>query len=346
MQMLLFGGFAILHLILGKSPGIVIADSVAFLAVSALFWLLTQTRKAALVGHLNTLIGLLFFPVFIHFNQNQDFGLIWVFFVPFILVALNGWRIGLFYLSVFYAVVFTQAYMGIGNWQDGLWSELSFVRFVVSSLMGVLLAVVVDETHSRLHHALEMQNVKERRYVNQLQHFSNTDSLTTLYNRHYLNKVVDAKVKELQGSPLYITFFILDIDQFKLYNDYFGHPEGDKVLRRVAQTVKHYIRRRDDLVFRLGGEEFGGLLVSDHPHETSRWVAQLTEQVEALQIAHAPGALHPVVTVSVGIFSARMDGVKTFETLYRSADCALYQAKQIGRNQAVTFNPEEQLEAC
>lgn len=341
-QIAFLAGFATVHLLVGQNHPLFWADLAGLAAVAGQYWLLRRTQKTRLVGHLNSLSALLFFPVFAQFNQNADFGLVWLYFAPFMLVALNGWRVGLVYLGVLFTLLFAQAFNGIGVWQGGDWSLVSALRFSAALLMGTLLAVLVDEAHSRLYRAFERQNVKERRYINQLQHFSNTDSLTSLYNRHYLNRVVEAKIRELTGSPLYITFFILDIDQFKLYNDHFGHPEGDQVLRRVAQTVKHYIRRRDDLVFRLGGEEFGGILISDHPHETSRWIAQLTQQVEALQIPHAPKAMHAYVTVSIGIFSAQMHSVNTFESLYAMADEALYEAKQSGRNRAVIHYPEEQ----
>ena len=81
--------------------------------------------------------------------------------------------------------------------------------------------------------------------------------------------MLEKKLKELKGSDLYLTFFILDIDHFKLYNDEYGHYQGDDVLKQVATAVHNYIKHQDDLVFRLGGEEFGGLLVTNDPAETS-----------------------------------------------------------------------------
>ncbi|MBN2866717.1 MAG: diguanylate cyclase [Thiotrichales bacterium] len=91
--------------------------------------------------------------------------------------------------------------------------------------------------------------------------------------------------------------------------------------------------------FEWGGEEFAGILVSDTPNETSEWLAQLTHEVERLKIPHSPVVKEPFLTISIGIFSAQVNDLSCINTIYKTADKALYQAKFQGRNQAVIVKP-------
>ncbi|MDG6778610.1 GGDEF domain-containing protein [Thiomicrorhabdus sp. zzn3] len=332
-------GFVLFHYFYTGNMAILSADLVALMITALLLLDLFKRRNCVLTGHVASIAVLLFFPVYMHLNQNQDFGLLWLMFVPFVIVALNGWQVGVRYLLVFYAVVFSLAYYGIDHWQQS-WSELSFVRLVIASIWGAMIAVVVDMTHSRLNEQIQLQRNKEQRYMQELQRLSTTDGLTKLYNRHYFNKVVVQKLAEYKNSELYLVFFILDIDQFKLYNDYFGHDKGDEALKKVAKTVRNYIRRREDLVFRLGGEEFAGLLFSENPHESAQWVAQMVQEIASLKIEHAPDASKPYLTISMGIHFIRLNQLRSFRTLYSMTDKALYQAKHLGRNQVVISQSE------
>lgn len=339
-------GFAVFHLFITEQLQIAILNLIGVMVLLGLLYRLNQTKRAGLVGHIATSVILIFLPIFAAFNQNQEFGLVWLFFAPFVFVAFVGWRDALAYLTLFYFVLLSMAYNGIGQWDGGDWSELSFARLTVALLLGTALAVIADVANRDMNRQIGLQRAKELNYTQELRRLSTTDSLTEVYNRHYFQEVLDSRVKELEGTDLYLTFFILDIDHFKLYNDQFGHQEGDKVLYQVAQAVHSYIKRQDDLVFRLGGEEFGGLLVSERPKETSEWVAQLKNEIEALQIVHATEAPEKYITISIGVFSAKVKDVDTITCLYRIADKALYEAKQNGRNQAVIISPEQYPRGC
>ena len=333
-------GFAVFHLFFSQQIVIALMDFVSIVVLVSFVYKIHQNKKVGWEGYLTNIAILIFLSLFASLNQNQDFGLVWVFFVPFIFVALVGWRSAFIYLLVFYVVILSLAFNGIGQWDDGTWSHLSFIRFAIGMLLGSALAILMDVANSSMNHQVKVQRAKELVYSEELRRLSTTDSLTNVYNRHYLNEVFANKLKQLQGSRAYLTFFILDIDHFKLYNDQFGHVKGDEVLQKIAKTVRDYIKRREDLVFRLGGEEFGGLVVTDHPQETSLWIAKLNGLIEGLQITHAEDSPQKVITISIGVFSARIDSVKTITCLYRHADQALYQAKNQGRNQAVIINPE------
>ncbi len=295
-------------------------------------YMIHKNRALGWIAHASVGLIFLYFPSFIYINQAQEFSMVWLFFAPFAIISLVGHKNGIRYLIVFYSVVFFMTYQGIGQWDDGNWTLMSYLRFVVASVLGTALAVVIDMASSGLNSEIANQRLKEKRYITELKRLSTTDALTEVFNRHYFKEVMHQKLAELQNSDLYLTFFILDVDHFKLYNDEFGHQQGDEVLRKVARKIRSYVKRREDLVFRLGGEEFGGLVVSDDPVATEKWLEPLRKEIEELKIPHAKGSTEKYVTVSMGIYSSKVKEAKAIDKLYSIADKALYQAKNLGRN--------------
>jgi diguanylate cyclase (GGDEF)-like protein len=338
--------FVLFHLFYTGNLQTVIINLVGFIAISYLLYDIRKRHDIRLSGHFGSLVIVLFFPVYIHFNENKDFGLIWVFFMPFIIVSFVGWKMSLRYLAVFYMTTLSMAFLNIGEWQNGQWTALSFIRLTMGLLLGTMLAMLMDMSQAQLNKHIKGQRRKEVGYLTELKRLSTTDALTSLYNRRHFNDVLRQKVGELKDSDLYLTFFILDIDHFKLYNDCFGHQKGDEALQKVASAVHHYIKRQNDLVFCLGGEEFGGLLVSEDPQTTALWVAKLTQAVESLHILHAPEASEKYLTISIGVFSAKVSDLNTIDCLYRIADKALYQAKHKGRNQSVIMDSKQMPMQC
>jgi len=298
-----------------------------------LLFIIYKNKALGWVGHAFVLLIFLFFPIFIVINQAEEYSMFWIIFVPFTFIAILGRPSGVWYSLAFFLMMFVMAYQGIGVWDNGNWSLLSYGRFVVASLLGIGLAIVIDMANVWLNQQVENQKNKERSYVKELRRLSTTDALTDIFNRHYFKQVLEEKLDELKHSNAFLTFFIIDIDYFKLYNDEYGHQRGDEVLHKVAQTIRHYVKRREDLVFRLGGEEFGGLVISDHPKEIANWLLPLKEEIEALKIKHAAGAPEEYITISMGIYSSKINDVKDIDKLYSVADKALYKAKRAGRNQ-------------
>ena len=160
-----------------------------------------------------------------------------------------------------------------------------------------------------------------------------TDSLTGLYNRHYLDAYLDGLLKRSlnDGKPLAVA--IIDVDFFKVVNDTHGHPAGDQVLRELAARLEGSVRA-DDMAARFGGEEFV-LIMSDTDMETARKVtARLCRDIEATPFAGSMIENGLSVTASIGVAVA--DGrSETPEDLLGRADEALYEAKRGGRNQVV-----------
>ncbi|MBN2866718.1 MAG: diguanylate cyclase [Thiotrichales bacterium] len=246
-------GFALLHYFYTQDMPLAIASIVAALVLSVAFLYLRTTQNISITGHFSSVAIVIFFPIYAHLNQNDQFGLIWLFVVPFLAVAFNGYRIGLAYILVYSVVIMSEAHLNIGVWEAGNWTHLSTLRLLVGLLVFTALATVLDVANEHLNRRIENQRRKEDVYLSKLKKLSTIDGLTSLYNRRHFNDVLNQKVKELKDSDLYLTFFILDIDHFKHYNDHYGHQKGDQALQRVAAVVRQFMKRHHDLVFRMGG---------------------------------------------------------------------------------------------
>ena len=126
----------------------------------------------------------------------------------------------------------------------------------------------------------------------------------------------------------------MDVDHFKCFNDRFGHPAGDACLRQVAAALASCLRS-DDLVARIGGEEFAVLLSSTQPEGLAIAAERLCRSVHALALPHDGEHGRRVVTVSVGGALGTPQGWARPAALMEAADRALYQAKHGGRNRWV-----------
>jgi diguanylate cyclase (GGDEF)-like protein len=156
------------------------------------------------------------------------------------------------------------------------------------------------------------------------------DGLTGVFNRHFLDERLQSEFAfaRRHGTPL--SLLMLDADHFKRVNDTHGHPAGDEVLRRIAAALTEMVRT-EDVVARYGGEEFV-LLLRATPMELACGVAErIRASIELLQIDH--GGTRIPVTVSIGLACQRPErNYDAASGLLASADAALYQAKENGRN--------------
>jgi diguanylate cyclase (GGDEF)-like protein len=169
--------------------------------------------------------------------------------------------------------------------------------------------------------------------ADQLRRLALVDGLTGVYNRRHFDEqfVLEWRRAQREGSTL--SLLIADIDHFKAFNDRFGHQAGDDCLRRVAQQLQAGLRRPGDLVARWGGEEFACVLPRTEA-TGARHLAQLLEAgVRALALEHPDSPLG-VVTLSLGVATARPQLVHDADALFARADAQLYRAKSEGRARA------------
>jgi len=152
------------------------------------------------------------------------------------------------------------------------------------------------------------------------------DSLTGLLNHGRILDLLAQEVARAYRHQTPLSFAMIDIDHFKAINDFFGHPTGDKVIQKLAQLLKQTLRKTDS-IGRYGGEEFAIIFP-----QTAASV--IYPKLEAIRLKAPHCHLGGKVTLSIGLAELGKD-TPTFDKLIKAADCALYQAKNKGRNQTI-----------
>ncbi|WP_300414820.1 diguanylate cyclase [uncultured Oscillibacter sp.] len=175
------------------------------------------------------------------------------------------------------------------------------------------------------------------KYRTQIEREATVDQLTGVPNRRRYDEVSVQRWQDAirLGVPFSVCMF--DIDKFKVYNDTFGHPAGDKVIKAVAETASSMLRRGTDFFARYGGEEFVALILGGGSENDFAHLCRVHQAVEELHIAHNP-EVSPWVTISIGGISVLPKAESSFDTYLKMADAMLYDAKRFGRNQVVWTN--------
>ena len=163
-----------------------------------------------------------------------------------------------------------------------------------------------------------------------------TDGLTHLYNRRYFNDIFPRMIQGTKRDGGFLSFLLFDLDNFKLYNDTYGHQAGDHALIEVARVLKESLKRGYDYSFRLGGEEFGVLYKSSSEHDAYLFAQKIRKNIAALQIKHEKNGEEGVLTASFGLITLRDYDLTNDDDIYKQADEYLYRAKKEGRNKVVS----------
>ncbi len=166
-----------------------------------------------------------------------------------------------------------------------------------------------------------------------LEKLCSIDSLTCIPNRRRFDETLEQEWSRSIRSGRPISLLIMDLDSFKAYNDFYGHPAGDECLKLVAQTVHCSMRRPADLAARYGGEEFVILLPETDINGAVGVAGMLQNEIAELDIKHARSQARDHVTVSIGVAGGIPKTGDSQEILLKTADKALYEAKGNGRNQ-------------
>jgi len=158
------------------------------------------------------------------------------------------------------------------------------------------------------------------------------DALTGIYNRQFLDENLKRIMSYLSRADGLLSLMMIDIDFFKLYNDTYGHIQGDKCLKAVAQTLSKSIKRTDDFVARYGGEEFV-VILPNTDERGARFIAdKLLENVQNCNIPHEHSNAADRVTISIGVTTGKVAHTHTADDFVKKADELLYKSKREGRN--------------
>jgi diguanylate cyclase (GGDEF)-like protein len=278
--------------------------------------------------------------------------------------------------SVGYSVVIREyfiAYVFSALWPIAWWSLIHYWEQSYNLLIGLLLLAfcallvsVSDRVYQSFRNMISLNweresiarelgdlthNLKDRNRQlidarRQLTDLANIDELTGLGNRRLVNKVLQEEINRARRTGTLLSLILLDVDYFKDYNDSYGHPAGDLVLKRLANLMERATSRAGEAVGRYGGEEFILVLPGASEEAARRTAERLRELVMAEKMPHKKSRVADIITISQGVVTFACDADESPAELIKRADTALYRAKHQGRNAIVLASdpqPEESL---
>lgn len=193
-----------------------------------------------------------------------------------------------------------------------------FVVIICGTLLVIIFIVVT---------IIVFRKNREIRYLNEkFRNLSEIDELTKIYNRRALDEYLKKKWAVLVRARKPVAVAMIDVDFFKKYNDYYGHQDGDIVLKMVASIVKGSIRK-EDFVARYGGEEFIIIMPSTDVNMAITVIKRIQVELEKKHIEHKESDVADHVTISVGIAVSKKN--ESYSQIIKKADDALYEAKKI-----------------
>ncbi|MFW6016762.1 MAG: diguanylate cyclase [bacterium] len=211
-----------------------------------------------------------------------------------------------------------------------LMSDYGFLRSFIKtgnlSSIGLLVFILANSLALSINYSRAFQRNEE------LITISRTDSLTNLWNRRYFEDVLKKEWELALNSQSSLSLLFMDVDNFKAYNDFYGHKAGDKCLSKISQCLKQSIRKTGDIVARIGGEEFVILLPETDITQALKKAENIRKNIEDLSIPAAENIAEDFVTISIGAASIIPDEKTTPADLILAADKAMYLAKQSGKN--------------
>ena len=343
---LLLWGFGLLTLLLLRS--LHMSSSLAerrFLSEPRrVFWRLVLGSAAT---------GCVWSATFIHASEQLPASLQYMMLLVIIMIAAISLAVMVVIREYFLAFVFTAL------WPIAWWCLAHFwdqpqnlvVGLLLLGVSGLLVAASngIHETFRRMlslswqqeamarelgqiTNSLRERNRQLQEARRQLTDLANVDELTGLGNRRLVNQVLRDELSRAQRAGSWLSVILIDVDFFKRYNDTYGHPAGDEVLRRMGDLLRRGSARAGEVVARYGGEEFIVLLPGAQPEDALRVAERLKRLVYESNIPHEASDAADRVTVSQGVVALVPDSDIDPGTIIDRADAALYRAKSEGRN--------------
>lgn len=214
------------------------------------------------------------------------------------------------------------------------------IRMFASNLTEVLMRAKAQQAINELNANLEREiynRTRELQKANEkLERLAKMDPLTRLGNRRMLTHLLEQICEQYDPQPIDYGVILLDIDHFGLFNNHYGHLEGDIVLMRIGKILSQHTQLEGEQFCRIGGEEFVLLLVGHSADKVQALAESIRAAVEQENIPHCASPDTQWLTISVGYCVANFPASEIqFERMYAQADKALYQAKHQGRNRVV-----------
>ena len=199
---------------------------------------------------------------------------------------------------------------------------------------------VLRDISERIQLREAMKEINETLFTSNLalKNKSRTDSLTGLANRGYFDEIMSAEIRRAVREQLPLSLIMIDVDHFKLYNDFYGHQQGDDCLRQISKAMKESFLRSGELPARYGGEEFCVILPGNDSNQARVLAEKLNKVIWDLNMPHAESKTSDRVTISVGVATLQVSSTSEISAkdIIEPADKALYEAKTTGRNKVIS----------
>lgn len=234
---------------------------------------------------------------------------------------------------------FTAVFSLTGLTLSAVLSEKKMAQLSLQQSLETLEIKVLERTKELIQTKEKLENVNQA-----LEEMVNTDGLTQISNRRHFDEHLHNEWKHLQELQKPLTLLLMDVDYFKLYNDTYGHIQGDQCLITIAKALKSQAIRASDLAARYGGEEFVILLPCTDIAGGITVAKKIQTIIKELAIVHKTAINNNIVTLSIGIASLIPNMTDYPSILVKQADKALYLAKEKGRNNFVVYTTLESRE--
>lgn len=218
-------------------------------------------------------------------------------------------------------IIFITALDNINDEEKGL--ELGAIDYITKPFHPPIVKM-------RIRNHLELVRHRKR-----LKLLSTTDGLTGIPNRRRFDDLLHKEWGRAQREKEQLSILLIDLDNFKKYNDYYGHLQGDECLRQVAKVLQAAGQRQTDIIARYGGEEFAAVLPHTELAGAETFAKKLLQEVRELQLPHDKNGDFNIVTFSIGVTSVLPSESIACSDVLDFADGCLYEAKEFGKNKFV-----------
>ncbi len=298
-----------------------LASVLGIVIASALIFYLTPFKQP---GRIILCIGVLGFNgCLIYSGGSENTALYWVMYYPLIVYSITGPRLGSVFSLAFVTLCITLLYGD--NLIPAVYGQVEKSRFILSTLVIIVFSFINEFYRFRSHSIIESVSTDHK-------HDANTDALTNIPNRRFLESSYFPYLKTNSDVLLPASLIMADIDHFKMINDTYGHEVGDQAIIHAVNVIKKTLRNTDVLC-RIGGEEFLICI----PQMSLIKASKVAEKIR-LSLQETPLVLDDgqVITIKSSFGVSDISSRDDFNTAIKVADDRLYAAKEQGRNRVVS----------
>jgi diguanylate cyclase (GGDEF)-like protein len=245
--------------------------------------------------------------------------------ITFILpILLSGWQ---FFLAfILNCIVITVVYLSVVIFPGDLLDIEPSIRYLLESFFPIILigaALSLPALLVRRNYRFQQENIEK---------LTLRDELTGLYNRRFFNRIFQREINRARRDNKYLSLLMIDVDDFKNYNDRYGHEKGDEALISIGRLLMRLTKRGSDYVFRQAGKEFAVVFSGQDPKESLEFSEKIRSEIERLKIEHIGKKTGLFMSVSLGLAAILPTDDINMDRYCHQAEQGLSKARQEGKD--------------